>query len=119
MHEGTVLMKQDGNLPMDEIVVADIAGAQARIYATQAARDGGIAALGFVQEHGYFTLPVGEDDARISLITRLIALRAVFCAGWGWSPAELLDHYRQSGHVTGRFRVIAWTGPGQYRITER
>lgn len=112
-------MTENRNLPMDEIVVADIAGAQARIHATDAARSGAVAALGFVQEHGYLTLPLGEDDARISLVIELIALRAVFCAGWGWSPAELLDHYRQSGRLTGRFRVIAWSGPGQYRITER
>lgn len=119
MQEGAVLMKENSNVPMDEIVVADIAGAQARIYATPAARGGAIAALGFVQEQGYFTLTLGEDAARISLVRQLIALGAVFCAGWGWSPAELLAYYRDEGHITGLFRVIAWTGPGHYTLSER
>ncbi|WP_402720905.1 hypothetical protein [Janthinobacterium rivuli] len=57
-----------------------------------------------------------KDEERISLILRLIALRSVFFAGWGWNAAEVVvTYYRVQGHINGPSRTIAWTGPGSTR----
>ncbi|NVI81477.1 hypothetical protein ACPJXG_17755 [Janthinobacterium sp. NFX145] len=70
-----------------------------------------------MEEDGYFILPVKKDEERLSLILRLIALRSVFFAGWGWNAAEVVTYYRDQGHINGPSRIIAWTGPGQYTAT--
>jgi hypothetical protein len=30
--------------------------------------------------------------------------------------AEVVTYYRDPGHITGPFRISAWTGPGQYTV---
>ncbi|OFA05337.1 hypothetical protein JAB9_10130 [Janthinobacterium sp. HH107] len=30
--------------------------------------------------------------------------------------AEVVTYYRDQGHITGPFRISAWTGPGQYTV---
>lgn len=106
-------------LPIDAIVVTDIASDTARVQVSNAAHKEALLRNGFIEQDDGLTAPLDSTDARIRVLAKLIQLGALFSAGPGWSPAELAQYYREQGFIDGPFKVIAWTSPGHCQVTDR
>lgn len=104
------------SFPENEIVVLDIAGAYARIFCGNQADEASLLKLGFVSENGQMVRPISDVPDRQRLVNSLIDLRALFSSGRDWSPAELVDFYREQGVVTANYRMITWKNPNQYMV---
>jgi hypothetical protein len=107
------------NIHNDEIVVTDIAGAYARVHATSSVHKRNLVTIGFVEEGDVLVLLLRDERDRAEAIKMLIDLGALFSVGTGWSPAELVEHYREQGLISGSYRAIAWKNPEQYLISQR
>lgn len=106
-------------LPETEIVVLDIAGSWARVACSTQGDEAKLAKLGFVVEKGQMVRPIADAPDRQRLANALVGLGALFSGGRDWSPAELVDYYREQGVVRGAYRVITWKSPEQYLIFDR
>ena len=107
------------NFPDNEIVVLDITGDHARLASSKPTTDAQLLALGFVAEGDQLVKSIADLAERQSLVNKLIELGALFSAGAGWSPAELVDLYKEQGVVKVGYKVIAWRGPDNYKVTDR
>jgi hypothetical protein len=107
------------NIPNDEIVVMDIAGAYARVHTSSSVHKHNLSAKGFVKEGDHLVLHLRDQRDRATAVEMLIRLGALFSVGTGWSPAELVEHYREQGLISGSYRIIAWKHPGEYLISQR
>ena len=105
--------------PDEEIVVLDLAGESARIRSTNSAKENQLKNLGFVGDDDDLVLHLDCAEARIELARKFIELDALFSIGQGWSPAELIEHYREHGLVFGSYRTISWKNPELYLISAR
>lgn len=106
-------------LPEDEIIVMDIAGNQAVIACSNPSKTAALYELGFALKVDRLVHAIGDDEQCKSIVLKLLGLDALFSAGRDWSPAELLDFYREKGVIDGCYRVISWRGPGDYSISIR
>jgi hypothetical protein len=106
------------DLPMNEIVVLDVAGARAKIFTGRSGIESVLARLGFALVDGYFERPIIDMEDRAKLVGSLIELRAIFVDGAGWSPAQVVDYLREQGKVDLACRRIIWFGPTRYLISE-
>jgi hypothetical protein len=107
------------NLPENEIVVLDIAGAHARVVCSDQGDEANLVQLGFVLENGQMVRPISDVPDRQRLVNALIGLGALFSSGRDWSPAELVDFYREQGAVSTGYRMITWKNPNQYMVIDR
>jgi len=103
----------------NEIIVLDIAGDVARLQLGVMAASSEITNIGFKQAGDYFVRTIIDDDDRIMVVQKLLSVGALFSAGPGWSPAELLDYYRDQNFIDGKFRVISWRNPEDFSISLR
>lgn len=103
----------------DEIVVLDIAGTPARVSCTKPDVRATLLAMGFVAEGDQLVRLLSDNADRQQIVAALIAMRALFASGRDWSPAELVDLYREQGSILTGYRMISWRGPGQYSIVDR
>ena len=101
----------------DEIVVVDIAGKRAVVSCGNPTRQRELLDLGFIQDGTNFTRKINDKSDRENISRELIKMDALFSSGNDWSPAELLELYREQGLITSVYRVIHWKGPGKYTIT--
>jgi len=106
-------------MPPNEIVVVDLAGAVARTYCSDANSISKLSQLGFIQEGSQFVRKIGDPAERKALALQLMRLDALFSEGKDWSPAELMESFRDQGIVQGKFRTIAWHDPQTYSIDTR
>jgi hypothetical protein len=106
------------DLPMNEIVVLDVAGSRAKIFTAQWGSESVLTRLGFVLVDGYFERPIIDMDDREKLVRSLIELRAIFVDGRDWSPTEVVDYLREQGKVDLACRRITWLSPTEYLISE-
>jgi hypothetical protein len=107
------------DLPENEIVVLDIAGAYARVVCCNQGDEANLAKFGFVSENGQMVCPISDVADRQKLVNALIALGALFSGGRDWSPAELVDFYREQGVIATGYRMITWKSPHQYIVIDR
>ena len=107
------------NCPAGEIVVADIAGSRALVVCNKPSVEAALLGLGFQVEGANAVRTIPDDDDRKALVNELIRLDALFSAGTGWRPAELLGLYREQGVVSGSYKVIFWRNPRDYAIETR
>ncbi len=105
--------------PTEEIVVLDMAGDYARVRSAGLANEDTLKNLGFVEGDGYMTVRLRSLDARIELTKKLMELDALFSVGPGWSPAELIEYYREQGLVSGAYRAISWKNPEHYQVVSK
>lgn len=103
----------------DEIVVLDIAGSRARVACGKPDAEAALLALGFVHEGTQMVREISDDAVRQKLVGTLIELKALFSGGRDWSPAELVDLYRDQGVILNGYRMITWKNPNQYLIVDR
>jgi len=105
--------------PVDEIVVTEVAGDQARVQATSSIHKSQLSRLGFEEQADALARPISGVDDRIHVLAKLIELGALFSAGRDWSPEELVQYYREQGSISGPYRVIAWKNHEQFEISTR
>jgi hypothetical protein len=106
-------------LPIDEIVVKDIAGDEARVYVTNSAHKSDLIGIGFNGKNNDLAKPLHCVEDRIRAVLRLIELGALFSDGRDWSPAEVVEYYREQGFISGPYRVIAWKNLKQCVMSTR
>lgn len=106
-------------IPENELVVLDIAGSYARLQTDDMAREVALTTLGFIRDGDQLVRSISEDIDRRMLVQKLIEMDALFAAGRDWSPAELVDYYREEGVVLQGYRMITWKGPDAYIIVTR
>jgi hypothetical protein len=72
--------------------------------------------LGFakISEHQYRLSAQNETD-KASIFDQLRRLGVCFSRGREWNPAEVFEHLRDLGLISGAFTEIAWTKPGEWR----
>jgi len=102
--------------PDDEIVITEIAGSRAVAFANTDKKILALNALGFLEEGDHLVRKIISEVDRINLLKDLIQLSALFSSGRDWSPAELVDFYRERGDIGQSYRVISWRGPGAFYI---
>lgn len=107
------------NIPINETIVMDIAGACARVLCEDPTGRASLVALGFYWENDKWVRPIADDQDRINIINALIDLKALFSCGRDWSPSELVDYYHERGAVPNGYRMITWTSPDKYLIIDR
>lgn len=105
--------------PIDEIVVTDIAGDIARVHAANSVHKSELVRIGFMGQKDDLMLPLQSVDDRVSVLVKLIELGALFSAGRDWSPADLVQYYREQGFINGSYRVIEWSSPRQFLVSTR
>lgn len=106
-------------MPNNEVVVLDIAGGTAHIYAADASHERTLKGLGFSHAGDRHIRPIVDESDRKSLVRRLVEIGALFSAGKDWSPAEIVNYYREKNLVMGQYRVIAWRSPDSFYISSR
>jgi hypothetical protein len=47
----------------------------------------------------------------------LRSLGVAFSAGKEWCPSEVFEYLRDEQLLSGKYLRVAWTQPGQYRLT--
>jgi len=102
--------------PINETLVMDIAGRVALVVTKVAAVADVLTRLGFVRHSDRWERAVIDDDDRRALVTALVDLDVLFCAGHDWSPQALVEYYRETGVIRNEYRSIAWHGPDLYAI---
>lgn len=107
------------NIVNGEIVVLDIAGARARVACGKPDAESSLIALGFVSNGDQMVRQLSDAADRQKLVKALIKMKALFAAGRDWSPAELVDLYREQGSILTGYRMITWKNPDQYFIVDR
>ncbi|WP_062113025.1 hypothetical protein [Collimonas pratensis] len=107
------------NCVENEIVVLDIAGARARVVCGKPSVEASLIALGFAPEGDQMARPISDVADRQKIVGALIELGALFAGGRDWSPAELVDLYREQGTILTGYRMITWKSPSQYSIIDR
>ncbi|WP_174970760.1 hypothetical protein [Burkholderia lata] len=103
-------------VPVDEILVTDIAGHVAVVVTDVAAVAEVLMRLGFAQHGDRWKRKIVDDHDRRALVAALVDLDALFSAGRDWSPQALVEYYREIGVIRKDYRSIAWRGPAQYVI---
>lgn len=103
----------------DEIIVNEIAGAKAVVDCFDTRKQQSLINLGFAKSEDSFVCAISSSKHREDIVKSLLGLSALFSTGRDWSPAELLEFYREKGIINGKFRVIAWLGSSKYRIEDR
>lgn len=106
------------NLPENEIIVLDIAGEYARIACDDQKNREALERIGFVLGKDQMIRPIADVSDRQELVRILINLSAIFSGGRDWSPAEIVDLYREQGVVSTGYRKIVWKNPEQYILID-
>jgi hypothetical protein len=107
-------------MPKDAIVVSDIAGRRAVLKVAGSIKEAmPILSIGFEWDGDTLVRRIVDQADRQELIRKLISFKALFVGGEGWSPADLVEYYREKGLVTGTYLKIIWRSPEEYEITER
>ncbi|MFM2448597.1 MAG: hypothetical protein RIS44_1047 [Pseudomonadota bacterium] len=99
--------------------VLDLAGSKIRVTSNDATHQAALMNLGFIAQGDQLVCPVADDAHRKSIAQALVNMNAVFSEGRDWSPAELMALYREQGVINTPYRVISWTDPQHYVISQR
>lgn len=107
------------NIPDDSIVVNEIAGNFAIIFCNRNDGSKQLEEYGFTKCEGIFTKKIDDESDRIKLIEFLIDKNSLFSSGNDWSPEQLILFLRENGKLNRKFKVITWSGSGQYSIADK
>lgn len=105
--------------PENEIVVLDVAGKRAMIACGKSAEENHLLTLGFSYEGIYMVRAIADDVDRQNIVCELVRMGALFSSGRDWSPAEIVDLYREQGIVKTSYQVITWRNPDDYLVITR
>jgi hypothetical protein len=77
------------------------------------------AQLGFVENSsGGFARTIRSDADKASVLRELRDAGFCFARGREWSPAEVFEWFRERGLLSGQFRSLSYSGPGQSHVRE-
>lgn len=78
-----------------------------------------LSSLGFVYDPDLseYTFSVSGNQEKAELFDKLRILEVGFSSGKEWSPAEVFEYLRETGLLTGSFKRISWSAPGDYHLT--
>jgi hypothetical protein len=65
-----------------------------------------------------FSVDVSGPELKAKLLANLRDHGVCFSVGPDWSPSEVFEYLRDQGWLKGNYRRVAWSGPGQFTITE-
>ncbi|RON53861.1 hypothetical protein [Pseudomonas frederiksbergensis] len=76
--------------------------------------------LGFSPETNAseYTIPTPNNATKATIFTHLQTLKICFSSGREWCPAEVFQHLRDLGLLSGGFRKISWTRPNHFTVTD-
>lgn len=81
-----------------------------------------LASFGFTpnEEAGLNSVSVNISSVneKAMVFARLRDCGVCFAAGPDWSPSEVFEFLRSEGLLIGKYRRVAWSGPGRFMITE-
>ena len=104
-------------VPVDEILVTDIAGHVAVVVTDVTAAADVLTQLGFARQSDRWERAIADDtDHGHSLLRLSISMR--FLCGPRLGPQALVEYYREIGVVRCGYRSVAWRGPTQYVIEQ-
>lgn len=104
-------------IPDGAVVVLDLAGHVASLVCRSPALEPTLRELGFAANAAHMLRPITDDTDRRQLAEILIGLDVLFAEGTGWSPAELLELYRERRALPASYRTISWLGPREFRVS--
>ena len=107
------------NTPENELIVLDIAGNKASLQLNKddPVLEQVLISLGFSHENEQLVRLIVDDKDRQKLVQKLIDMDAIFSSGRDWSPAALVEYYRDQGVVNQHYRIVSWNSPEHYRIS--
>lgn len=105
--------------PDNKIIVLDVAGKRATIICEDKMNVDNLLSMGFRREGAYLVRAIADDADRQDTIRELVRMEALFSGGKDWSPAEVLDLYRDQGILESGYQVITWRSPDDYVIVIR
>ncbi len=107
-------------MPNNSLIVTQIAGERAVVLKTGlgAEYDTLLVHLGFQQDGTQYVRPISDHLDRQALVRELISADALFIGGPDWSPAELVEHYRDQSRVQGSYKRIVWRSPERYEVSQ-
>ena len=75
--------------------------------------------LGFSFDNNLSEFIIKADDnaSKAKIFEKLRDLDVSFSGGKEWCPSEVFEYLRETGLITGQFKKIGWSGPGDYHIT--
>jgi hypothetical protein len=83
------------------------------------ALDSSLRAIGFSTgtEKDIYVLQVADNTQKAKVFDALRSLGVAFSAGKEWCPSEVFEYLRDEQLLSGKYLRVAWTQPGQYRLT--
>jgi hypothetical protein len=101
------------------IIVHELAGSRVVVECIDNQLEDLLISLGFECKDRFYIKQIDEEEKRINIIRALMTSTVLFAEGRDWSPAELMLYYREKGIINGKFKIISWTKPNEYNITEK
>ncbi|WP_092151225.1 MULTISPECIES: hypothetical protein [unclassified Pseudomonas] len=83
------------------------------------ALDSPLRVIGFsnAAEKDIYVLQVAHNTQKAKVFDALRSLGVAFSAGKEWCPSEVFEYLRDEQLLSGKYLRVAWTQPGQYRLT--
>ncbi|WP_246883060.1 hypothetical protein [Pseudomonas sp. Tri1] len=83
------------------------------------ALDSSLRAIGFsnATEQDIYLLRVADNKQKAGVFDELRSLGVAFSAGKECCPSEVFEYLRDEQLLRGKYLRVAWTQPGQYRLT--
>ena len=77
------------------------------------------ARLGFTEaSDGRFVRSVGDEQEKANVMRELRDAGFCFSRGREWNPAEVFEWLCERGLLSGPFRSLSYTRPGEFRVRE-
>lgn len=67
-------------------------------------------------EPNVYWLDSADRDEQLALFDALRKNQIGFSCGYGWSPAELFEFYRDQGLLAGEYLRVSWRSPADMRV---
>ncbi|WP_288492197.1 hypothetical protein [uncultured Pantoea sp.] len=74
---------------------------------------------GFLEKGKSYCVSFESESEQITAIKKLVEIDALFSYGQGWAPSQIMDHLKEKNKINMSYKEIAWSGSGNYVITER
>ncbi|UQI31102.1 hypothetical protein M3M50_00355 [Pseudomonas bijieensis] len=90
-----------------------------RVQVIDNALDSPLRAIGFstAAQKDIYVFQVADNRQKAKVFDALRSLGVAFSAGKEWCPSEVFEYLRDEQLLSGKYLRVAWTQPGQYRLT--
>ncbi|EJS96045.1 Hypothetical protein Y17_0677 [Pectobacterium wasabiae CFBP 3304] len=105
-------------MPNNAIVVIDISNNTLKIKVSGDNLKENLKSLGFTCFKELMVKTVVDEKEKITIISELVKMDALFSFGYGWYPSEVMAYYKCNGVYSGKYKVISWISRTEYNIRE-